>query len=283
MGVIKSNHASTLLREAIVLDLGDLGKQAERLKQAARTKAQRIISDAQRQAQQRVADARDMGFEQGQAEGFQKGYQDGLAEGRTEALAQAGEQLAQVEAMWRQSAGELEAMRERIQRQAGHAVLKLALGMAEKLVHRVVEVDQTVIVDQLAAALSHVLKPVDVTVRINPDDRTILEQAMPQLLADFAHFRHIRLVDDATLSAGGCVVNHGQGRIDASLEKQLERVIETMLPAGMVVADDPQPDDALDETPEMLLDSAVESVSSLTQELVEDSYDDPPSQNENQE
>ena len=125
-------------------------------------------------------------------------------------------------------------------------MLQLALRLAEKLVHRVIEVDPSVVVDQLAQALTHVLRPVHVTVSINPADRELLNEAMSQLLAEFTHLRHIELVDDPQVSAGGCIVSYGQGQVDADIDTQLERVINLMLPAVDDAVGDPHVHDELE-------------------------------------
>jgi len=67
-------------------------------------------------------------------------------------------------------------------------------------------------------------------VRINPQDRPVLEGAMPQLVAEFSHLKNIRLVDDPEIGAGGCVLVYGQGQIDSTIDTQLRRVVELMLP-----------------------------------------------------
>ena len=48
MSVIKAKQASNLVREAIVLDLGDLSREAARLRTAAENKAAEIVADAQK-------------------------------------------------------------------------------------------------------------------------------------------------------------------------------------------------------------------------------------------
>ena len=55
MPLIKEQSAAPAIRDAIVLDLGDLAQQATRLKQEARDQAQRIVEEAKQQAEQIVA------------------------------------------------------------------------------------------------------------------------------------------------------------------------------------------------------------------------------------
>jgi flagellar biosynthesis/type III secretory pathway protein FliH len=118
--------------------------------------------------------------------------------------------------------------------------------LAEKLVHRVIQIDPTVIVDQVANALAHVLQTMDVTVRVSPADRPVLEEAMPELLAEFGHLKHVRIVDDPEITPGGCIVSYGQGQIDTTLDTQLTRLVELMLPADHAV---PNPNAAPPEEP----------------------------------
>ncbi len=230
MAIIKSHNAKTLLKEAIVLDLGDVARQAKRLREAAQAKARRIIEDAQCQAESLRQKAHTDSATQGHQEGFEKGksegHQQGLREGHQEALDQAKEQLQSLQQAWIEAMGQWEAKRQDMEQEAGKAVLELAVRLGQKLVHRVIQIDKEVAVEQVAAVLSHVLRPVDVTVRICADDRPVLEESMPRLTAEFPQLKHVQLVDDPEMTRGGCVVSYGQGRIDATIETQLERVVE---------------------------------------------------------
>ena len=230
MSVIKAKQAPNLVKEAIVLDLGDLSRQASRLRTVAESKATEIVEDAQREAAHLVEKASVEGFEEGRAAGFAQGFKDGRTQGHAESLAQRSEQLKQIEQAWRMAADSFGADRADMHRQAHTAVLDLALRIAEKLVHRVIEVDRTTVIDQLGQALSYVICSHDVTVRICPDDRSILEEAMPDLLTEFSQFEHVRLVDDAKVGCGGCVVTYGQGQIDATIGRQIDRVVDLLLP-----------------------------------------------------
>lgn len=278
MPVVKAEHASRMMKEAIVLDLGDVAKQAARLKAAAEANAKRIIADAEAEAQRIIQAARSTGFEQGREQGFVKGHEDGLKQGRAESLENSTKEFAAARQQWQQVAINVEAFREQLERDANRAVLELALRMSEKLVHRVVDVDETVIIDQVAAALSHVLRPVDVTVRINELDRAILEESMPELMSDFSQFKHIRLVDDASVAVGGCIVNYGQGRIDARVEEQLDRVIKLMLPDGMFTTDsvgeEPAEEESESETTVLADDIESESHDAVAAEHDEMEYAD---------
>ena len=230
MPIIKANQSAALLKSAIVLDLGDLAQQAEKIRAAAEAQAGEIIAQAGAEAQQMIANAKGQGFEAGQAEGLQAGREQGRQQGRAEALAQVAEQLQALQQNWTAALQDWETRKQELHRQAQQAVLELALALAEKVVRRRVEVDPTVIVAQVTQALAHVLQPTDVTVRICIQDRPLLEEALPRVLAMFPQLQHLQLVDDPAVNRGGCVLSYDQGRIDARIETQLQRMVELLLP-----------------------------------------------------
>lgn len=240
MPVIKGEHAETSVNGAIVLDLADIGRQAEQLRAAARHKATTIIQQAEQRAAQIAAKAHDEALMSGRSEGIQKGRVEGSEQGRQEAIEAARSQFESLHQSWFEAIREWDKNRQDIEQQASKAILAFALRFAERVVHRVVQIDTTVVIDQLAAALAQVLSHTVVTVKIHPDDRPVLEQAMPQLSAQFAHFKGIHLVDDKRIGRGGCILCYGQGRIDATVDTQLNRLAKVIAPNAanlMSVAD----------------------------------------------
>ena len=48
-------------------------------------------------------------------------------------------------------------------------------------------------------------------------------------MAQFSQVEHVTLVDDEAVGRGGCVLGYGQGRIDASIETQIQRLVESVV------------------------------------------------------
>jgi flagellar assembly protein FliH len=230
MPVIKHQTSPMLLKEAIVLDLGDLSRQAARMRAAAEQQAASILEAAQQQCQQMIRESTAKGLAEGQAKGYAQGLKDGREQGKAQTIQEWTDKLEQMHQAWSDVAGQWDALRRQMESEARQTVLQLAVMIAERVVHRVVEVDDGVIVDQVAAALGHVLRPLDPTVRIHPDDRPALQEALPQLLAEFNQFQHVHLVDDDAVARGGCVVTYGQGAIDAQLDTQMQRILDLLIP-----------------------------------------------------
>ena len=272
MPVLKQHHNTPAMREAIVLDLGDIGAQAARIRAAAETQAAKIVADAQAKSEALADQLHDEAEKQGYSDGMEKGFAEGREQGRAEALAESAEQLRQLSAAWFQVASDWEQQRTEMEREARQAVLDFALSAAEKLVHRVIEVDETVVVDQAAQALSLVMSSHDASVRIHPVDRPMLEDALPDLLSELSNMEHIELVDDEEITPGGCIVAFGQGRIDATIERQLERLINLILP------EPPQPVIDEQETQPEIHDQQTEHASAEATAIAPDVpvLDDPP-------
>ncbi len=232
MAVLKSQDAIRASKGAIVLDMGDLKRQADILKENARAEAKEMIAVAKQQLEAMSSKAHDDGFEVGKKDGYEAGFAQGLEAGKAQVYAELSGDMQGIEKSWVEAAKSWETYREAIDHQMRASVLEMSLLIAKRVVHRVVEVDETVIIDQLGNALSHVLRPLDVVVKINPADQEIVEHAMPELNTEFKHLKSIALEMDSTVGRGGCEVHFGYGVIDARVNRQLDRLIDAFLPKG---------------------------------------------------
>lgn len=230
MALIKSNIAGDVLSGAIVLDLGDLRRQGEAMKQRAQAEADRIMAAGREEAAKLTAGAEARGFDAGFQKGHAAGLEAGRKQGHDQALRDSAAKLQRLDEAWVAAARQWDAERRAMLLEAKQSLLALAVAMAEKIVHRVPQVDPGVIADQVAAAIEHVARPCDVAVCVNPADRALVEAALPGIVRQARELEHVNLTEDAAVTAGGCVVTYGSGRIDATLQTQLAGLIDTMMP-----------------------------------------------------
>ena len=242
MPLMKEQAAGRISHEAIVLDLGDLRRQGEQLKRRAQAEADRILAEARAEAARLTADADAVGRQAGRGRGLAEGLAQGRREGHAEALQQVAERLEALQAAWAAAIERWEQDRRGMVLDARQSLLELALAVAEKIVRRMPAVDPSVVVEQVAAAVEHVIRPGDIAVRVHPDDRALVEEALPGIAHACAAAEHIRLRDDAGVGRGGCVVTTGRGCIDATLERQLDRLVAALLPGRAGRADEPAGD-----------------------------------------
>src|SRR5690606_18210695 len=76
-----------------------------------------------------------------------------------------------------------------------------------------------------------------VSVIVHPDDHDLVAEALPSLPPTIEGALDITLRSDAAIERGGCTVAGADGRIDATLPTQLERIVEALLPGPRLLDD----------------------------------------------
>ncbi|MCA9310138.1 MAG: hypothetical protein KDA21_02975, partial [Phycisphaerales bacterium] len=219
-----------LARKAIVLDLGDLQRQADWLKEQAEKAAATYIEEARAERERILAGAHEEGFEKGRREGHEAGYAAGLEEGRAAAFTQAGAELARTGEAWDAALDAFESRRTALLTDAREDLLRLALLIAGRIVHRHIEADPRVVLDQVEALIGMTMGPTRLVIEINPADRPVLEQALPGLIRRLGRTVDTEVVSDDEVKRGGCRVRTSRGVLDADIDVQMQRMVEALLP-----------------------------------------------------
>jgi len=242
MAIVKHTQAERLARSAVVLDLGDLKRQAAELLGQARAEAASIVADAQAEARRRIDESAGRGFD----EGHRKGLDEGRAAGRAEALdaarAEFRDRFEALDQRWSAAVADWERRRRALLLEAEQDVLAFAFALASRVVHRIVERDPTIVADQLRAVLFLLGRPTRIAIRIHPDDRPTVESMLPALHELLPAGEHAALNDDASVGRGGCIIATAGGEIDASIATQLDRIAAALLPGGARLGAFPEAD-----------------------------------------
>jgi type III secretion protein L len=106
-------------------------------------------------------------------------------------------------------------------------VLKLSLKVAEKIIGREIEKDETIRGEIILTALRQARQQEMMTVRVNAADLPLVEK-MREKIDAFGRARYLDFVADQAVKEGGCLIESASGTIDARLETQL-RVFEKAL------------------------------------------------------
>jgi flagellar assembly protein FliH len=165
-----------------------------------------------------VAGYRD-GRDQGVQEGRDEGLLQGRAEGRAEAMAAGQAALtgldARFEALRQEHADQLECV--------AADTVALALEIAEMVLGHQVAAAKDPGAEALTRALT-VLRPTGkVLARLHPDDLELLGGPPPGV--------QVELIPDHNVGRGGCLLDSGASRVDATLESALSRVREVLAPS----------------------------------------------------
>ncbi len=148
--------------------------------------------------------------------GYHDGYRDGLAALDSFKQSFAQQATAQMGALMQSYAGQMDAL----QQQMASALADAAVSLARQVVRGELQAHP----QQVAAVAQEAIEALllsarHVTVRVHPDDQPLVAQGAAEIL----EARGARLVADAAITRGGCVVESDIGIIDASIESRWRR------------------------------------------------------------
>jgi len=232
MPIVKGTTAIRLTGEAIVLDLGDLEQQAVRLRSDAERQAQELLAAAREEADVLVGNADARGYADGLRRGTEEGRAQGMEAGRREALEAGRQQLDELVGQWRTALERWDADRTAMLDGAREELLDLALRVARRIVFRVAQQDSSVAADQVAAAIDLAGQSQIVAIRVHPDDEAAVRDVLPALIEQVQSATGVELVIDAAVGPGGAIVRTKHGEIDARIETQIDRIVRELLPDG---------------------------------------------------
>ncbi len=232
MAVIKQADSGSIARNAVVLDLGDLQREADRLREKAEAEARATRERATREADRIIEEAMERGFEEGRRAGAEQGRSAGFEAGRNEAFEQQCSALSSLIEQWTRALNDFNDARDRLLRDARQDVLELALRLGERIVRREIEGDRDAAARQLEAALELALAPTALHVEVSPKDQERIAEILPGLVASLAKSPHAEVVESDRVAPGGVRVRTDSGSIDATIEEQLRRITAALRPAG---------------------------------------------------
>jgi flagellar assembly protein FliH len=148
-------------------------------------------------------------------EARQEGYRAGYAAGQVAAQAEASRLAA--------AASSLDQALAEFDQQVADELLALATEIARQVVREEMAARPDIIVKVVQEALAQ-LPHQHATIFLHPDDASLVRSYAGDALAHAGH----RLLEDARLSPGDCILESGSSQSDATLATRWRRVIETL-------------------------------------------------------
>ena len=151
-----------------------------------------------------------------QHEAYHRGFTEGKSVGREQA---AGELQSVIDQLGR-SLATLSSLRAQIRGDAEADLLKLAISIARRVLHRELTLDPESIEGLIRVALDKLQSRELCRVRVHPEQ----EQAIRKSLERFANSQKVELVTDSSLQCGDVLFETAHGNLDASIESQLSEI-----------------------------------------------------------
>ena len=165
----------------------------------------------------------------------QAGFEQGRKEGLESAKAETQAKLDVLDKIMESLATPLA----QVDNQIARELIQLSVRLAETIVHREVEIQPDLVEKQVAEALATLTsKSSDIVIRLHPEDARILEKSRvskdsptqtEEGQAMETEGRGYRITSDPNLHRGGCILQTPTTLVDATIEKQLQGLLNEML------------------------------------------------------
>ncbi len=196
--------------------VNDAKQQALIIEANANSKAESIIDEAKKQADSQTAEiteaARNNGFEQGYKEGFEK---------------ISGEMEEKITNLDKFAAAEFE-LKKRIIKSLHTDILDLVTALAKKVCHTELSQNPQMLEKLTIAAISSLKEKENITIIVNPQMAEKIYEISDKIKETFKNLETIRIIEDASVSPDGTIVESVGSRIDSRLEAQIEKIAQEL-------------------------------------------------------
>lgn len=153
-------------------------------------------------------------------EAFSKGFEEGKAAGKQD-VSQKLKEVAQL-------LDEVQKERKTLYHRYEEDAVGLIKMMVDKIVSHEVSVNPRIIPVCLERALLFVIENSQVKVHLNSVDFGRIKEAALENPAIFEGFSQLELIEDQSISAGGCLLETEFGEVDATIENRKEKLFEAI-------------------------------------------------------
>jgi flagellar assembly protein FliH len=162
-----------------------------------------------------LTEGREKGSSEGREAGFKEGREAGFAEGKGAAEDEA-RQLHELAAQLEQALAKLDA-------DIAEELMSFGVELARKIIQHTLAVEPEAVVSAIRAVLQ-TLPQSRAQIHLNPDDIALVRSHLGEVLNQAEHV----LIEDETVTRGGCRVETPGAQMDATMETRWQRVIESM-------------------------------------------------------
>lgn len=232
MAIIKQSSAAASAVKPF--SMADIEAHARTLLLRAKQQADQLLAAAQTEAdalkKQAHADGMSQGLVAGKKEGLAQGKAEGMNAGKTQAFEAEKKQLADALATLNAIAAAFDVQRHEMVEQAEAETLPLALAIARKVTKRLGDLDPRVVEANVREAVRLTTSKHNVQIAVHPSQKSLIAALGQKLQQQWPQLQYLAIVEDETITPGGCRVVTAGGEIDAEIETQLDRLARELVP-----------------------------------------------------
>jgi flagellar assembly protein FliH len=159
-------------------------------------------------------------------------FENGFLQGEKAGLEAAEKKLEALMKRYADAVLEIGKLKPALYRQAESEVVRLALEVAKKVVHREVSVDREIIQTLIKVALGHVAVKSPVTVHLHPADHSLVLDQRAASARTGESGQEIVLLADNSIERGGCLIETECGDVDARIGEKFREVERAFFSGG---------------------------------------------------
>ena len=207
------NHSLATELSKINEKLNNAQTQYEALKAQNNNEIHALRTQAESEIEHIKASARKEGYDEGKDQGYIQGKED----------------VDYVVGRLRIICGAVLTKRHAVLQEAESGIIDIILLIAKKVVKNITREQKNIVVDNVRAALSKINKSSQLTIRINPQDFRVNEEALRVLVHDIEKDGNINFFEDGTIESGGVLIETDYGQVDARIGSQLLEIENSIL------------------------------------------------------
>ena len=124
-----------------------------------------------------------------------------------------------------ESIEKLASAKDDISAQIEKELVTLAIKIAQKIVGQEIGLDESIALEMTKRSLKQIDSRALAEVHLNPEDLTFVQEKQGEI--DF--HGSLKLIEDQSVTKGGCLVHTETGDLDARIESQFEEIVEGLL------------------------------------------------------
>ena len=210
--------------------------KAIELKQQEESARKKMKGRLAPQLEAEIKERKQEGFKNGEEDGFKKGHAEGIQSGLAESRRIFEQEVeAKAQELVEQSCGTLQKTLSKIIEDFDRSwtftieetrrdTVKLARGIAEKVIRREIESLPAMVVENIELAVQRIGDRSQIVIEVNPSDLSAVVQFLPTLRKKFEGCEGAEVIDVDSLSAGGCRVKSRSSSVDLTVGTQLDLI-----------------------------------------------------------
>lgn len=210
---------------AVSFQYADIGQRCDDQLQAAQERSDQILAEAAAEVERLRQEA----WQVGHATGALQAEAEFDARVEAEVQHRVRERLSHLVPALQTATQQLIDDREQILLQWETAAIRLSLTLAERIVRRELQIQPAAPRALIAEALQLTAGAASIVLRLHPEDVAELQADSTDWQQFSSGQSPIKVIADAGLTRGGCLVETPEGEIDGRIESQLSRLAEELL------------------------------------------------------